>query len=365
MARSEAIRMSQAMRRLQAAGQRPAVDRADDRLVDPVHAAGEAVQPELGDLAQSAGARLLDDRRDVGLQVGAGAERLAGAGEDRDVDRVVVAEVGPGLDHQPVDVGVDRVAGLGPVDRQVSDPVALFVEQLRHRRLLLGCGAGRIVRAAYRCQPTGECRHRQRRPRKSPPRAGSFVRTRRGSPPGRRPPRRSRRPHHSARSTAREGRSTPASSGATWRSAITTSPITIARDCSRTRRKRSRFCSSVRWWTESTEITRSHGPVGQRVLHSRQAHLDPQLARLEHHLRLRVEPGQLRVRVARQEPSRRLAGAHPELQHPAGRERDRLDRLLLELVVARHLGPDLVQIGVGIEVELRAHAEALRSALDR
>ena len=42
-------------RRLEPAGQRPAVDRADDRLRDPVHPAGEAVQAELDDLADPRG----------------------------------------------------------------------------------------------------------------------------------------------------------------------------------------------------------------------------------------------------------------------------------------------------------------------
>ena len=45
-------------RRLEAAGERPAVDRADDRLVDPVQPAGEAVQAELDDLADVARRRV-------------------------------------------------------------------------------------------------------------------------------------------------------------------------------------------------------------------------------------------------------------------------------------------------------------------
>ena len=54
-----------------------------------------------------------DDRRDVGLQVGAGAERLvAGAGEDRHVDGVVVAEVGPRRAQRLVRLEIDRVARL-------------------------------------------------------------------------------------------------------------------------------------------------------------------------------------------------------------------------------------------------------------
>jgi hypothetical protein len=115
-------------RRLQAAGERPAVDRTDDRLVDPVHAPGEAVEAELGDLPQVVGPPAGDDRRDVLLQVGAGAKGLARAGEDGDIDRVVLGEVGPGGDHRAVDLRADRVSRLGPVDRHVGDPVALLVE---------------------------------------------------------------------------------------------------------------------------------------------------------------------------------------------------------------------------------------------
>ena len=70
-------------RGLEPAGERPAVDRGDNRLLLAVHAAGEAVEAELDDLADPCGGRVLDDRRDVGLEVGARAERLAGAGEHR------------------------------------------------------------------------------------------------------------------------------------------------------------------------------------------------------------------------------------------------------------------------------------------
>ena len=48
--------MSQASAVSKPPGERPAVDRADDRLVDPVHAAGEAVQAQLDDLADRASA---------------------------------------------------------------------------------------------------------------------------------------------------------------------------------------------------------------------------------------------------------------------------------------------------------------------
>ncbi len=153
---------------LEPARQRPAVHGPDDRLFDPVHPAREPVQPELDDLADVVRGRVGHDRRDVGLQVGAGAERLARAGQDRDVDRVIVGEVGPRLDHQAVDVRVDRVPGLGAVDRHVGDPVALLVEHLRH-------GLPPWTRAGRRIvcfDPTGECCRRAAS--KEPAPAGSF-----------------------------------------------------------------------------------------------------------------------------------------------------------------------------------------------
>ena len=48
----------------------------------------------------------------------------------------------------------------------------------------------------------------------------------------------------------------------------------------------------------------------------------------------------------------------PSSRTRRGAERDRVDRRLLELVVARDLGPDLVQVGLGIHVELGAHGRS-------
>ena len=120
-------------RGLEPAGERPAVDGRDRRLGDAVQPAGSPPSPVGDVVAHLARRRVLDHRRDVGLQVGAGAEGVAGAGQDRDVDRVVVAEVLPGLPQQLVRLRVDRVLRLGPVDRQVGDPVALLGQELRHR----------------------------------------------------------------------------------------------------------------------------------------------------------------------------------------------------------------------------------------
>jgi hypothetical protein len=115
---------------LQPARERPAVDGADDRLRDPVQPAGQAAEADVDDLPDAALA--LDDRRDVGLEVGACAEGVAAAGQDRHVDRVVVAEVRPGPAEQLVQLRVDGVLGLWAVEGQPGDPVVLLVDQLGH-----------------------------------------------------------------------------------------------------------------------------------------------------------------------------------------------------------------------------------------
>src|SRR4029078_5256032 len=62
---------------------------------------------------------------------------------DRDVCVGVVAEVGPDLDQEVLHLGIDRVLGLGPVERDVGDPVALFVEGL-HAPVTIRSGAAAV-----------------------------------------------------------------------------------------------------------------------------------------------------------------------------------------------------------------------------
>jgi hypothetical protein len=67
------------------------------------------------------------------FQVGTRAERLvAGSGEDRNSDIRIVAEMCPRREQQLVRLGVDGVVGLGPVQRDVRDLTALFVDHLGH-----------------------------------------------------------------------------------------------------------------------------------------------------------------------------------------------------------------------------------------
>src|SRR3954454_22653730 len=123
-------------RLLEPARERPAVDGPDDGLVDLVQPAGERAEAQVDDLPHAALAA--DDRRDVGLEVGARAARVAGAGEDRDVDRVVVAELGPDLDEQLLHLGVDAVLDLGPVEGDEHDAVALVDQDLGHQGVSSG-----------------------------------------------------------------------------------------------------------------------------------------------------------------------------------------------------------------------------------
>jgi len=97
-------------------------------------------------------------------------------------------------------------------------------------------------------------------------------------------------------------------------------------------------------------------PVGKRVLHARELHVVVLLAQVEDHLGARVEPDHPGIRVGLQQVPGRLPGAHPQLEHPRRREGDRLDRGALQLVEAGDLGADLLQVCVGVPVELRGHA---------
>ena len=82
---------------------------------------GEAAPLDVGRLA-----------RDEGLEVHAGAEAAARAGEDADGERVVAVELvqrgGDPLRHR----AVDGVAGLGTVDRDDEDRVAALGQDGGH-----------------------------------------------------------------------------------------------------------------------------------------------------------------------------------------------------------------------------------------
>src|SRR5947207_1209981 len=87
LGRSDADVASQCQ--LEATGQRPAVDRADDRLVDAVQAPRDAAEPR-----RCVGAYVehlpIEPRGNVFLEIGAGAERVTLPRQDGDVDVAVV-----------------------------------------------------------------------------------------------------------------------------------------------------------------------------------------------------------------------------------------------------------------------------------
>ena len=95
----------------------------------------------------------------------------------------------------------------------------------------------------------------------------------------------------------------------------------------------------------STEIDEVPGPVRQRVLHPAEAHLLPaELARVEDHLRARVDAGDLAS--GKRSQIRRVVSAVPK---PSSRTRFGANGIasivcVLELVVARHLGADHLQV---------------------
>ena len=71
------------------------------------------------------------------LQVGAGAEVAAGAGEDADPDLGVVVHPVPGLAHDREHLAGERVARLGPVHRDDQLVAVLLDEAVRLRRRLV------------------------------------------------------------------------------------------------------------------------------------------------------------------------------------------------------------------------------------
>jgi hypothetical protein len=74
------------------------------------------------------------------LEIAAGAERaVAGAGEDGDARRVVVAEAAPGLDEPLPDLGADRVHALGAVDGDHDHRAVLLVADEAHAWRVVAC----------------------------------------------------------------------------------------------------------------------------------------------------------------------------------------------------------------------------------
>jgi hypothetical protein len=131
----------------EAAGDAVAVDRGDDRLVDPVLA-----HVEERDLADALVRAVVVPDRLHHREVGAGAERaLAAAGEDRHVQLGVVPEVGPDLALEREHLGVVRVQLLRPVQRDQRDVAPLLVQDdwFGHGSSLFRAGNAGPLQMAY------------------------------------------------------------------------------------------------------------------------------------------------------------------------------------------------------------------------
>ncbi len=157
--------------------------------------------------------------------------------------------------------------------------------------------------------------------------------------------------------------SRPGSSGVTRRSSgtATTSPITSARACSRTRRKSVALAVVVEVVDGEHRDHQVPGAVGERVLHPGQPHLLPaEPARVEDHLRARVEPGDPRLGEALPAGDGWSRRCRSRARAPSpGRTGSTAIASLLKLVVARHLGPDQLEVGLRPPLRSGGHPRAL------
>ncbi len=113
-----ATRRSHHSRELEPSGHRVALDRGDHRLVEQHPRRPHGSVAVVGHRVP----RAVPHRP----QVGAGTERPGGAGQHRDGPVVVAREGSEGVGQRDSGGSVDRVAALGPVDRDDRDgPVVL------------------------------------------------------------------------------------------------------------------------------------------------------------------------------------------------------------------------------------------------
>src|SRR5581483_6916600 len=111
------------------AAEAPAVDRGDRR---PREVAQLLVAPGVGDAAiLLAAAAVVAVLVEVLLEVLAGAEGVAAAGDDEHLGRVVGLQVGERVVHVAVELGAHRVALLGAVEPNGGDAVLLLDEDGR------------------------------------------------------------------------------------------------------------------------------------------------------------------------------------------------------------------------------------------
>src|SRR5690606_23061324 len=124
-------------RQFEAAGDGDAVDGADQRAIEAEDRGHQVVG---GDIVESAAAADF-------LQVEAGAERAAAAGEDGGVDRVVFLQAAKGVDQGAAEGAGEGVESIGAIEGENRDAVAVVAEDkgFRHQGALdslLGCRLG-------------------------------------------------------------------------------------------------------------------------------------------------------------------------------------------------------------------------------
>ena len=124
-----ATRRSQAAAILEPGADRDAVDHADDRLWRGVHQHRDAAG------LLNAGGAFLEDPGGAaahGLDVAAGTEASAGAGQHDAADRVVGAQAGERFKQAQADFVGQRVQVLGPVEGEGGDAVFDGLDQVGH-----------------------------------------------------------------------------------------------------------------------------------------------------------------------------------------------------------------------------------------
>jgi len=114
-------------RKLESSAKGVPVDRGDQGLVDAMPASRNAAADSTGDGSPRIEHRGALPPGNEGLQVGTRTKSLSRAGDYRDVHSVVGLELGPDAGQFVVELIVQRVQRLGPVERHVDKSARLFV----------------------------------------------------------------------------------------------------------------------------------------------------------------------------------------------------------------------------------------------
>src|SRR5271166_1699393 len=104
---------------------------------------GEAPQTNIDDLTNAlwCGVDIVDWH--IRREVCARAEGIADTGQYRDIGVIGIAEICPHTAKLLMHVRGDRVLRVGPVQRDVGDPVSNFISNLDHRSIVRRLSANR------------------------------------------------------------------------------------------------------------------------------------------------------------------------------------------------------------------------------